>query len=192
MILIWIVSAYFGILIGLQIAIVFLERKKVRLMQRQVHLKQLQINIEEGSVPCEYIKSGKNEFFLPSTDVDNASKLRRIKFTNPNNMYRFSPQYIIFYCMDAYMSDDIKEMFKKQVGRSKAAEMRESTFIKIITSYVDISRLKDKPYSLQDIWVYDYIIYPKLPRHRSLLHRYEKEIIQPSEAAFKKLMKEIE
>lgn len=108
----------------------------------------------------------------------------------PPKASKYPAQYVIFYCFADYMDDDTKNQFKLFIVDRKGLLMPEKQFVKAVTKFVDIERLRLKPMRWQDIWVYNYIKY-YLGKDRKLLKQYEQQIIIPSEESFKKLMQEI-
>lgn len=88
------------------------------------------------------------------------------------------------------MTNEQLDKFKKIIGKRATINIREKTFIKVLTDLIQIEHLKDNPQRWQDIWVYNYIIYD-MPKNKKLLTKYAKEVIEPSEAAFLKLIKEV-
>ncbi|MFY0689803.1 MAG: hypothetical protein JXQ90_21720 [Cyclobacteriaceae bacterium] len=100
---------------------------------------------------------------------------------------KYSPQYVIYYCLNGYMDDETNEYFKRTIGAHKSKKVHEGSFIKTIRKFVDIEQLKDNPLRWQDIWIYNYIHY-FAPKDKTLLWQYETEVIKKSESAFRQLV----
>ena len=102
---------------------------------------------------------------------------------------KYSPRNIIFCAVSKYLDDKTYARVMDQIG--KEFPQQDRAFISIIKQHFDFDRMKDKPVIWQDIWIYNYLKYDldnqKFKRSARLLVKYEKEIIMPSEKAFKAL-----
>jgi hypothetical protein len=107
-----------------------------------------------------------------------------------------SPKKIIFLAVSNYLSAEENEKILKELSELK--RMGDVTFLKIISSYFDFNRFKDKPFIKEDIWLYNYLMYEivkkdnfnllkigeeislkgKLPK-KGLIKKYEEEILLP-------------
>jgi hypothetical protein len=102
---------------------------------------------------------------------------------------KYSPRNIIFCAVSKYIDDKTYASVMNQIG--KEFPKQDRAFISILRQHFDFDRMKDKPVIWQDIWIYNYLKYDwdnkKFKRSAQLLAKYEKEIIMPSEKAFKTL-----
>jgi hypothetical protein len=102
---------------------------------------------------------------------------------------KYSPRNVIFCAVSKYLNDATYTKVMDQIG--KEFPKQDRTFITILRQHFDFERMKDKPVVWQDIWIYNYLKYDwdnhKFKRSARLLTKYEKEIIMPSEKAFKEL-----
>jgi hypothetical protein len=102
---------------------------------------------------------------------------------------KYSPRNVIFCAVSKYLDNDSYGRLMDQIG--KEFPKQDRAFIGIIKQHFDFDRMKDKPVIWQDIWVYNFLKYDwdnrKIKRSARLLVKYEKEIIIPSEKAFKEL-----
>jgi hypothetical protein len=102
---------------------------------------------------------------------------------------KHSPRNIIFCAVSKYLDDKTYAKIIYQIG--KEFPKQDRAFISIIKQHFDFDLMKDKPVIWQDIWIYNYLKYDwdnqKFKRSARLLVKYEKEIIMPSEKAFKEL-----
>lgn len=101
---------------------------------------------------------------------------------------KYSPRNIIFCAISRYLDDKTYSKVLDQIGKEFPKQDRK--FLAILKRHFDFELMKDKPYFWQDIWIYNYLKYDydghKLPRS-GLIANYEKEIVVPSEEAFKEL-----
>jgi hypothetical protein len=102
---------------------------------------------------------------------------------------KYSPRNIIFCAVSKYLDDKTYSRLMDQIG--KEFPKMDRAFISIIKQHFDFDRMRDKPVIWQDIWIYNYLKYDwdnqKFKRSARLLVKYEKEIIIPSEKAYKEL-----
>jgi hypothetical protein len=102
---------------------------------------------------------------------------------------KYSPRNIILCAVSKYTDDKTYAKLMDQIGREFPKQDR--AFISIIKQHFDFDRMRDKPVIWQDIWIYNYLKYDwdnrKFKRSARLLVKYEKEIIIPSEKAYRQL-----
>lgn len=102
---------------------------------------------------------------------------------------KYNPRNIIFCAVSKYLDDKTYKKVLDQIGKEYPKQDR--AFISIIKQHFDFEMMKDSPVIIQDIWIYNYLKYDwnnhKFTRSARLLVKYEKEIIIPSEKAFKAL-----
>lgn len=102
---------------------------------------------------------------------------------------KYSPRNIIFCAVSKYLDDKTYKKVMDQIG--KEFPKQDRAFISIIKQHFDFDLMRDRPVISQDIWIYNYLKYDwdnkRFKRSARLLLKYEKEIILPSESAFRQL-----
>jgi hypothetical protein len=102
---------------------------------------------------------------------------------------KHSPRNIIFCAVSKYLDDKTYKKVMDQIG--KEFPQQDRAFISIIKQHFDFELMQNRPVIKQDIWIYNYLKYDwdnhKFKRSARLLVKYEKEVIIPSEKAYKEL-----
>jgi hypothetical protein len=101
---------------------------------------------------------------------------------------KYSPRNIIFCAVSKYLDDATYAKILDQIGKEFPKQDRK--FISILKRHFNFEVLKDKPIAWQDIWIYNYLKYDwdgHMFKRSGLVEKYEREIVLPSEKAFKEL-----
>lgn len=102
------------------------------------------------------------------------------------------PQLILLWVARNYLDDG---EFKTLLDTVSSNRKGDGIFLRKYLSLFDIERIKLRPVTWQDIWIYNYLVYDckgnKLPKTR-LIRQYETQIAIPAEKTFLELRKYVE